>query len=155
MNRTALKYQTWMNVAIEIAHLSTCLRRSVGCVLLDARGHVIATGVNGVHAGAPHCNEMRVMPRGQPALHPHACSGADAPSGTQLNACQAIHAEQNAIMQCGDVYQIDTCFTTTSPCMTCTKLLLNTSCKRIVYRELYSAEALELWLAAGREIERA
>jgi len=50
-----------MNLADCCKDRSTCLRRSVGCVLLDADNHVIATGYNGVAAGMPHCNEP-VMP---------------------------------------------------------------------------------------------
>ena len=137
--------------AMEMAKLtatrSTCLRRQVGCVLLNARGHVLATGYNGVAAGLPHCNEL-----GHDVTFPHACSGASAPSGTNLDGCQAIHAEQNALLQCRDVYSIDTCYVTASPCMTCTKLLLNTSCQRIVFLEEYPhAAAKDLWTSSGRQ----
>lgn len=141
---------------------STCLRRAVGCVLLDARGHVIATGYNGVASGQRHCNEIVFGPsrcegKGNnrevvaPITHPYACAGAQAPSGTNLDGCQAIHAEQNALLQCRDVYAIDACFVTTSPCVTCVKLLLNTGCQRIVYEQLYpQPEARALWERAGR-----
>lgn len=148
-----------MKLAQVTARRATCLRRQVGCVLLDARGHVLATGYNGVAAGLPHCNEE------DPSLtetfsaitspkdvYPHACSGATGPSGQQLDACQAIHAEQNALLQCRDVHQIHTCYVTTSPCMTCVKLLLNTSCQRIVFvKEYPHIEARTLWEAAGRK----
>ena len=43
------------------AERSTCLRRHVGCVLLNARGHVLATGYNGVAAGETHCNKVADM----------------------------------------------------------------------------------------------
>lgn len=140
--------------ALELARVtagrSTCLRRAVGCVLLNARGHVLATGYNGVAAGLPHCNEVRVVD-GEPS-YPHACPGASAPSGTRLDACHAIHAEQNALLQCRDVYEIDTCVVTVSPCVTCTKLLLNTSCRTIIFAEGYAhnTEAARLWRSAGR-----
>lgn len=122
------------------AERSTCLRRHVGCVLLDARGHVLSTGYNGVASGQPHCNEIQ------------ACPGHASPSGTNLDGCLALHAEQNALLQCRDPYVIDTCYVTTSPCMTCTKLLLNTSCRRIVFIEAYpdSGAAKHLWESAGR-----
>ena len=158
-----------MQLATITAGRTTCCRRAVGCVLLNSRGHVLATGYNGVAAGLPHCNEaayksqcglltspckiegrrdivdvnIRVMP--------HACSGATAPSGTNLDGCQAIHAEQNAMLQCRDVYAIHTCYVTASPCMTCCKLLLNTGCERIVYAEEYPhSAAKDLWVGAGR-----
>ena len=138
-----------MELARVTARRSTCLRRAVGCVLLNARGHVLATGYNGVAAGLPHCNELGTIE----SSYPHACPGATAASGTQLDACLAIHAEQNALLQCRDVYEIDACVVTVSPCVTCTKLLMNTSCRRIIYADEYAhnAEAENLWRRAGRE----
>lgn len=134
---------------------STCLRRSVGAVLLDAAVHVLSTGYNGVAAGLPHCNEPTAP--GQPGdngpVYGHACSGSLSPSGTNLDGCQAIHAEQNALLQCRDVMLVHTCYVTVSPCMTCAKLLLNTGCQRIVFNELYpgSDQVADLWLGARRE----
>lgn len=119
-------------------------------MLLDRSGHVIATGYNGVASGLPHCNEYgrHVSTKD----YPNACAAADAPSGQSLDGCQAIHAEQNALLQCREVREIQTAYVTASPCMTCTKLLLNTGCKRIVYLEEYPhATAKDLWLSAGRE----
>lgn len=137
-----------MELAQVTARRSTCCRRQVGCVLLNAHGHVLSTGYNGVAAGQPHCNyHDPYCPEGLP----FACEGAHAVSGTQLDKCQAIHAEQNALLQCKNVYEIHTAYVTTSPCMTCTKLLLNTSCQRIVYLEEYPhSQAQELWTLSGR-----
>lgn len=118
-----------------VATRGTCARRKVGCVLVNDKGHVLATGYNGVAAGVPHCAE------GTP------CEGATAPSGTNLDGCQAIHAEQNALLQCRNVYEIETCYCTASPCLTCVKLLLNTSCKKIVFGEEYPHPTAEqLWV---------
>jgi dCMP deaminase len=141
-----------LELALVTARRATCYRRSVGCVLVNARGHVLATGYNGVAAGLPHCNEF-VEEKGdyrEFSIHeayPHACSGARSPSGANLDACQAIHAEQNALLQCRDVYDIHTCYVTTSPCVTCVKLLLNSSCERVVFAEPYAHDqtARDLW----------
>jgi dCMP deaminase len=129
-----------MDLALVTAGRATCLRRQCGCVLLNYKGHVLATGYNGVAAGQAHCND------GNP------CAGASAPSGQSLDTCQAIHAEQNALLQCRDVYTIWTAYVTASPCITCCKLLLNTSCERIVFIDNYPhPEAKAMWLSAGRE----
>lgn len=153
------RHQWAMDLAVLTGKRSTCCRRQVGCVLLNSRGHVLATGYNGVAAGLPHCNEVdpviwninKTSPIDDPKqMYPQACAAAFAPSGTQLDGCQAIHAEQNAMLQCKDVYQIHTVYVTASPCITCTKLLLNTSCERIVFLEEYPHnEARELWQSAG------
>ena len=127
-------------LALLVARRATCARRSVGCVLISSRGHVLSTGYNGVPRGHTHCTDVR-------------CPGAALPSGTGLDVCEAIHAEQNALLQCKDVEQIDTAYVTTMPCMTCTKLLLNTSCRRIVYVEPYPHDAAkQLWIKNGRII---
>jgi dCMP deaminase len=143
-----------MSLVQETARRSTCLRRQVGCVLLNERGHVLATGYNGVAAGLPHCNEVTYasgIPH-EPLEYGNSCLGAKAPSGQQLDGCQAIHAEQNALLQCKDVYEIHTAYVSASPCMTCVKLLLNTSCQCVVFKEEYPhAEAHKLWTSAGRE----
>jgi dCMP deaminase len=72
------------------------------------------------------------------------CPGANEKPGEGLAICKAVHAEQNALLQCRDVYSIDSCFTTTAPCPHCLKLLMNTSCKNIYYLEDYpNKEATE------------
>ena len=145
-----------MSLAGLTALRSTCLRRQVGAVLVNTMGHVVATGYNGVAAGMPHCNEptgMQDDPESntRSLVYRNACPGAASPSGTNLDGCQAIHAEQNALLQCRDVYSIHTCYVTTSPCITCTKLLLNTGCGRICFLEQYPhPEAGALWRSAGR-----
>lgn len=132
------------------AKRSTCLRRQVGCVLVDANNFVLSTGYNGVARGMPHCNEKTYtdeMTVGEsiPFFH-NACPAAFALSGTNLDGCHAIHAEQNALLQCRDVQKIHTCYTTASPCLTCVKLLMNTSCVDIVYLEEYPHPAArDLW----------
>lgn len=141
---------------------ATCLRRSVGCVLTDRDGFILSTGYNGRAAGLPHCNEP-VFREPTPAIpglsmfhttlpksaeyFPHACLGATSPSGTNLDACEALHAEQNSLLRCREVRDIHTCYVTVSPCITCVKLLLNTSCQRIVFRAPYTHDepARKLW----------
>ena len=128
----------FLKMATLVAERGTCVRRRVGCVLVNHRRHVLATGYNGVAAGLPHCIDAP-------------CAGATCPSGSGLDKCEAIHAEQNALLQCRDVYSIDTCYTTLSPCMHCLKLLLNTSCKRIVFAEEYVDDnPKRLWTSSRR-----
>lgn len=133
----------YLELARVISLRGTCARRQVGAVLVDANGHVLATGYNGRPRGWLHC-------RGSgPLVDP--CPTARSTSGLNLDGCEAIHAEQNALLQCGDVSRVHTCYSTTAPCITCAKLLLNTGCQRVVYTDSYphDAEVLRL-LARGR-----
>ncbi len=130
----------YLKMAELVSSRGTCKRRKVGCVLVNDRNHVIATGYNGVASGQPHCIDTP-------------CPGAECESGTGLELCEAIHAEQNALLQCHDVHTIKSAYCTSSPCITCIKLLLNTSCKRIVFNEQYPhTKAVELWVSAGRQL---
>ena len=132
------KTSYFLSLACQVAERATCARRKVGCVLIDEHHHIKATGYNGVAAGRPHCIE-------------HNCPGAGYPSGQGLEFCEALHAEQNALLQCENVYKIKTAFVTASPCVTCTKLFLNTSCGEIVFLEEYPhTTAQTLWEDAGR-----
>jgi dCMP deaminase len=136
----------------------TCLRRQVGCVLTDSRGRVLATGYNGVASGVLHCNHFtgnRVRADPLALTHfredyPYACPGAHKASGTGLDACQAVHAEANACLQCRDVDAAETCYVTTSPCVSCVKMLMNTGCHRVVFREAYPHPSRDLWVNSFR-----
>lgn len=150
----------FLALAALVATRSTCLRRAVGCVLVDHRGHVLATGYNGVAPKHPHCNAhytdltTKELPKlrydGNRLIeHPFACPGAEAPSGTALDACAAIHAEANALVQCSDPYAIATAYVTAEPCVSCTKLLLVTGCRRVVALEPYPSSGKALWLASA------
>jgi dCMP deaminase len=126
--------ETMLRVAIDMANRGTCCRRKVGCVLTNQRGHILSTGYNGPPTGDDHCIEVP-------------CPGAKMPSGTGLELCEAIHAEINALLQCKNVYEIYTCYTISSPCRDCVKVLRNTSCKRIIFLEEYPhPEAKDRWL---------
>ena len=133
----------FVNMLQLVGTRSTCARRQVGCILVNEKNHIVATGYNGVPSGFPHCTDIP-------------CPGASAPSGEGLDLCLAIHAEQNALLQCGDVYSIKTAYVTAFPCIHCLKLLMNTSCERIVFLEDYPGmeNSVDLWIKsrAGRGI---
>ena len=105
---------------------STCARRRVGCILVDDRGWQISSGYNGPASGMPHCTETP-------------CPGVGLPSGSGHDECEALHAEWNAVARCPDVTRVHTCYVTTAPCVPCVKMLMNTSCVRIVFAEPYPA----------------
>lgn len=128
----------FMEMVKVVSSRGACVRRKVGCILVDKRNHVLSTGYNGRASGVTNCLQSP-------------CEGADSDSGTDLHKCEAIHAEANALLQCKDVYEIETAYCTTAPCIHCVKLLMNTSCKRILFLEDYphSAESYRLWLSKG------
>lgn len=128
----------FMNLVFHVATRGSCTRRKVGCILVDMYGHILSTGYNG-------------PPRNFEDCLTHPCEGSKAESGTDLHKCNAVHAEANALLQCQDVNKITTAYVTTSPCIECTKMLLNTTCYEIIYAEEYPHEnAKEMWLKQKR-----
>lgn len=134
------KNNYFIKIAELVAKRSTCKRRSVGAVLVNSHSHILATGYNGVPRGMDHCIE-------------NPCPGANLPSGQGLDLCQAIHAEQNALLQCKNVDEIEAIYTTTFPCMHCLKLLTNTSCKLIYFKEPYGDihTGWRFWELSGKD----
>lgn len=128
-------------ISAVVATRSTCARRKVGAVLVDKHNRIIGTGYNGVARGLPHCSD-------------DPCPGALLKSGSGLDSCEAIHAEVNALINCNDHLAIDTCYCTASPCISCTKMLMNTSCKRIVFIEEYPTNGKHLWDMLSRKWEK-
>ena len=121
---------------------STCVRRAVGAVIVDHLGRILSIGYNGVPMGTPHC---------YPPEEGSRCTAQFAKPGKSGDSCFSIHAEQNALLQCSDLKAASTVYVTDSPCLACTKMLLNTFIHRVVFiRDYPSEEAKELWLSRGR-----
>lgn len=134
-----LRDQLGLSLALLWARRGTCARRRVGCVLVDADGHVLSSGYNGPAAGENHCIDKP-------------CPGASAAPGEGLELCEAIHAEANALLICSDVRQIRTAYCTSSPCLHCVKLLMNTGCRHVIFVERYAHDepAMRLWTGSCR-----
>ena len=77
----------FMEIANVVAKRSNCSRRHVAAVIVKDR-HILSSGYNGTPHGTKNCFEGG-CPR---------CSGKVA-SGTHLDECLCVHAEQNAICQ--------------------------------------------------------
>jgi dCMP deaminase len=122
----------FMGIARLVAGRSTCLRRSVGAVLVRDK-HILATGYNGAPRGLAHCAELGGCYRDQHGI----------PSGQRHEVCRGAHAEQNAIAQAarfGVETDGATLYITNHPCVICAKILINAGIARIVYAEGYPDE---------------
>ena len=118
----------FMSIARVVASRSNCVKRKVGVVItLDRR--IISTGYNGTPRGVRNCNEGG-CPR---------CNSF-AEGGTRLDECLCSHGEENAITQSayhGVSVKGGTLYTTFSPCLTCTKMVINAGIVEVVYNEDY------------------
>lgn len=123
-----------MEIAQVVSKRSTCLRRSVGALIVKDR-QIVATGYNGTPKDLPHCETVGCL-REQLKV----------PSGKMHELCRGIHAEQNAVVQAayhGVSVKGGTLYCTHQPCVVCTKILINAGIKRIVYANPYPDKLAE------------
>jgi dCMP deaminase len=136
----------FMAITKLVAKRSTCLRRSVGAVLVKEK-RILATGYNGAPAGLKHCEEV-------------GCIREDAsiPSGTRHELCRGLHAEQNVIIQAafhGISIKESTLYCTNKPCVICSKMIINAGIKHIYYEEGYDDPLSDQMFAeAGLQVMR-
>ncbi|MGB5911429.1 MAG: dCMP deaminase family protein [Promethearchaeia archaeon] len=120
----------FMKIAEVVSLRSTCMKRKVGAVLVKD-SHIVSTGYNGAPPGFKHCT-------------PDTCVRKDLKSGEKPELCRGVHAEINCIIQAaihGTSIKGNTIlYTTTFPCMSCIKLLINAGVKRLLYKEGYNME---------------
>ncbi len=135
----------FMEMAVLTAKRSTCMRRSVGAVIVKDR-HIIATGYNGAPRGIAHCAERGGCLRQKLGV----------PSGERHELCMALHAEQNAIIQAatlGQSIEGATIYVTHQPCVICAKMIINAGIRRIVVKEGYPDKlSVEILAEAGLKI---
>jgi dCMP deaminase len=79
------------------------------------------------------------------------------PSGTRQEICRGIHAEQNVIIQAslhGISLEGSTIYATHTPCILCTKMLVNARIRRFISFGKYNDNAfVDLFKEAGIEID--
>lgn len=135
----------FMEIARIVAMRSNCMKRKVAAVIVKDR-RIISTGYNGTPRGAKNCNDGG-CPR---------CN-ALADSGTQLGECLCSHAEENSIVQAayhGISVRGATLYSTFSPCLICTKMIINAGIGKVVYSVEYplSGTARDLLAECGVDV---
>lgn len=138
----------FLGIARVVALRSNCMKRKVAAVIvLDRR--IISTGYNGTPRGVLNCNEG-----GCPRCNSFGKSGLD------LGECYCSHAEENAIVQAayhGVPIKGGSLYTTYSPCLICTKMIINSGISEVIYNAKYPLgdPAVDLLQAAGITIRQA
>ena len=138
----------FMELAINLASKSHCIKRHVGAVLTkDTR--IISIGYNGPPAGTHNCDEK--WPE-------HGCE-RDTKGGCSL----AIHAEQNALLYAvknNSSVEGATLYVTLSPCLACARIISTMGVKKVIYYKSYAVykgidkdEGVDFLLQFGVEVE--
>lgn len=140
VRRRPSRDELYMRMAFEAARRSTCLSRRTGAVLVSAHGHVIATGMNGAPCGIMHQKQCARLQK-------------SVASGSGLDECNDVHAEENVFVQAalnGSSPDGGVLYTVNSPCHRCARMAINAKVKEIVYHKLYGdTRAIELFKEAG------
>jgi dCMP deaminase len=120
-----LKEQTFINIAKEIASASKCVSKQVGAVIVKD-GRILSTGYKGTPTGFTNCSDLW---NGEYTKDPH-----------DWSKTYEIHAEMNAIIWAarkGISIEGATIYVTLEPCSECSKNLIASGIKRIVYDKAY------------------
>ncbi|MFX0188906.1 MAG: cytidine/deoxycytidylate deaminase family protein [Candidatus Hodarchaeota archaeon] len=120
----------FMKIAEVVSQRSTCIKRKIGAILVKD-SHIISTGYNGAPSGFSHCTA-------------EICVRSGLKSGERPELCRGVHAEINCIIQAAihgtSIKGDTTLYSTTFPCMSCLKLIINAGIKKLVYLEGYNME---------------
>ena len=112
---------------------SYCERRKVGALIVKDK-MIISDGYNGTPSGFPNVCE----------------------SSEGVTLPYVLHAEANAITKVArsnNSSEGGTLYVSTSPCMECSKLIIQSGIKRVVFSELYRiTDGLDLLRQAGIEV---
>jgi dCMP deaminase len=116
-----------MELAVNLAKRSHCIKRHVGAVLTKET-RIISIGYNGPPSGTPNCDEE--------------WPGVGCPRDSKNGCSLAIHAEQNAILYAvknkTDV-EGATLYVTLSPCLACARIIYSMGITNVIYLKSYAA----------------
>lgn len=130
--KRALLDRRYLRMALIWAENSYCERRQVGALLVRD-GTIISDGFNGTPAGFENVCEDS--------------AGVTKP--------YVLHAEANAITKIArsnNSSEGSTLYVTASPCLECSKLIIQSGIRKVVFHELYRlSDGLELLERAGVE----
>ncbi len=127
--------QRYLEMASVWAKNSYCKRRQVGALIVKDK-MIISDGYNGTPSGFENICEDE--------------NGVTKP--------YVLHAEANAITKVaksGNSSEGATLYVTASPCLECSKLIIQSGIKRVVYRDEYRlTDGIDLLKRAGVEVEK-
>lgn len=122
--QSRLSWVEWaLGLCEAVAKRADCTRRQVGSVILDPEHRVVATGYNGYPAGKPGCASAGACPRGQKSkTEVLPMASYTAPE----SRCDALHAEENAILYARRDLRGCTIYINHEPCPNCRRVIAGT-----------------------------
>jgi len=134
MNKQEKRDHLYMKMARTWSENSYCVRRQVGALLVKNQ-MIISDGYNGTPSGFENQCE----------------------DDNNVSFPYVLHAEANAITKVARSHNSAdgaTLYVTTSPCMECSKLIIQSGIRRVVYGEQYRImDGVELLKKAGIQVD--
>jgi len=127
-----LNDRNFINIAHEIARASKCVSKQVGAVIVKD-GRILSTGYNGTPSGYINCCEY--------------WDNSYTKEHHNWSKMYEIHAEMNAIIWAareGISIKDATIYVTLEPCSDCSKNIIASGIKRIVYDRAYEHNNSEI-----------
>lgn len=116
----------YMELAVNLANRSHCIKRHVGAVLTkDTR--IISIGYNGPPSGTHNCDEE--------------WADTGCPRDSKGGCSLALHAEQNAILYAvknKTAVEGATLYITLSPCLACARIIFSMGIVKVIYLKSYA-----------------
>lgn len=138
MEKRIDKINYYLNIAKTVAERSTCLRRNVGCVIVN-NDEIISTGYNGAPRGRINCTDVG-----------YCCKKKYFPDVRHAgyDACRSVHAEQNALISAKRQDMLGATLylvlynpedkeieTGSNSCQMCRKMIINSGIEKVIVRE--------------------
>lgn len=121
----------WLSMANKIGTASTC-RVDLGCILVH-KNTIVGIGYVGSVSGDDHCCDSGCI-----LVDNYGLKGS---SDSGKSCVRTIHAEVNAVLKCNVRGSKENdwieCYSTYSPCLECTKLLLQIGVRKFVFMKEY------------------
>ena len=136
--------KTYLKMAETWSQLSKAKRKKVGCLIVK-EGAIISDGYNGTPSGFDNnCENIIYLNLNHNFVN------------NLKTKPEVIHAESNAITKLAKSTQSSkgaTMYITISPCIECSKLIIQSGIKRVVYYEKYrNLEGVNLLNKSGIEV---
>lgn len=128
----------YLGIAEAVSRRSTCLRKHWGSVIVH-NDSIVSTGYNGAPRNCTNCSDTGRCYR----MENHVARG------TQVEKCQAVHSEQNAIIMASAdqmkgatlfLYGYDcetgTIVSNAGPCVICRRMIINAGIQSVVVADM-------------------
>lgn len=121
--------QYFMSLSEVVSTRANCIKRKMGAVFVKDN-RIVSVGYNGTASNTIDCFDGGC----------YRCYHLAVSRAKLLEHCFCLHAEQNALLDVGNTlsdYNNTTIYCTTFPCISCTKMIIQSNIKRVVYLNSY------------------